>query len=1002
MGNSDSNFTCEGAELQSTNTWWGRGQRTSGRSYRKPNQPIRSQSRATKHQNVELNMDFGPFLSHSVFEKAWPDPQDDPGQNDPGQNNPGQNCPFLRVKDGSLSSEENLDKCDINLSNSSCPDSGFGESFPVPSPVSSRSPGWSPDLVLAPDLKDLMRTGAETGMKDVFRSRIRKWSDWTGSLRIKKRRVQDPDRNSIWSFNPLQNPDLPQIQVQEPNQTKTLEDQRLSIYQNFRQDLESKSTLGSTKTSSDSADPGDQHGLRSRPGLNQDPGLDRGVVRRAGWIWIKPLIKLNKDQLELVQRRKWKKYWVKLRGCWLQFFKSPGLDQDPDQDLEQDLGPVMELHEEALGPVMELRVWDSLVQPVPEHPTKEHVFCLSNAVGQVYLLQACSQSDLEAWITSIHSVAAATASRRSGHHGDTLDFLREHVHFLSLKMEAEQRVKKTATLQLSLITETDKRRSIQAQIGQWEQSVESLSLDVFRFRSYLTSVQGLELPNPKSPLCAASRASKCMLGKLGLFNVSTLHALVCSRDQAALRRHGRALIGQTRERRAPIGRSVRRRRSFRAAAKNAERQNEEEPMVKTRQVQQEKHEALTLLLSRSSAHLDYGFAVIGQVDAEGRSHIYISQVDPNGLSANQGLCVGDQVVSVNGTCVSRLDLDLIPSVFSHRTLLLSLWRRHASPDLSAANQEWASMSHDLRDADFWTPQSDDPLTTTSSEQSSDRINSLHQIFPECRAAEPDAPKNPYAERGEAEFHAPSPYSSSLSSGSPSHLSACQRIRKVVEELLETEKSYVKDLSLLFDLYLTPLQHQTFLSKHEMEALFGSLPAMLDFQRVFLQTLEEKIDLSPELSRPETPEESKKLLFSLGGSFLYYADHFKLYSGFCSNHLKVQKVLHRAKTDTAFKHFLDTRNPTNQHSASLESFLIKPVQRVLKYPLLLRELVSLTDERTPERLHLSEALKSMEKVASHINEMQKIYEEFGPVFERLTAENGAPYAQVRGVAAHASL
>ncbi|XP_072321599.1 rho guanine nucleotide exchange factor TIAM2-like [Eucyclogobius newberryi] len=302
------------------------------------------------------------------------------------------------------------------------------------------------------------------------------------------------------------------------------------------------------------------------------------------------------------------------------------------------------------------------------------------------------------------------------------------------------------------------------------------------------------------------------------------------------------------------------------------------------------------------------------------------------------------------------------------------------------------MSHDLRDADFWTPQSDDPLTTTSSEQSSDRINSLHQIFPECRAAEPDAPKNPYAERGEAEFHAPSPYSSSLSSGSPSHLSACQRIRKVVEELLETEKSYVKDLSLLFDLYLTPLQHQTFLSKHEMEALFGSLPAMLDFQRVFLQTLEEKIDLSPELSRPETPEESKKLLFSLGGSFLYYADHFKLYSGFCSNHLKVQKVLHRAKTDTAFKHFLDTRNPTNQHSASLESFLIKPVQRVLKYPLLLRELVSLTDERTPERLHLSEALKSMEKVASHINEMQKIYEEFGPVFERLTAENGAPYAQ----------
>lgn len=37
---------------------------------------------------------------------------------------------------------------------------------------------------------------------------------------------------------------------------------------------------------------------------------------------------------------------------------------------------------------------------------------------------------------------------------------------------------------------------------------------------------------------------------------------------------------------------------------------------------------------------------------------------------------------------------------------------------------------------------------------------------------------------------------------------------------------------------------------------------------------------------------QKLLSSLGGSFLYYADHFKLYSGFCANHIKVQKVLER--------------------------------------------------------------------------------------------------------------
>uniref|UniRef100_A0A8C5CHM2 DH domain-containing protein n=1 Tax=Gadus morhua TaxID=8049 RepID=A0A8C5CHM2_GADMO len=179
----------------------------------------------------------------------------------------------------------------------------------------------------------------------------------------------------------------------------------------------------------------------------------------------------------------------------------------------------------------------------------------------------------------------------------------------------------------------------------------------------------------------------------------------------------------------------------------------------------------------------------------------------------------------------------------------------------------------------------------------------------------------------------------------------------------------------------------------MESLFGSLPEMLDFQRVFSQTLEDRISCCPNLNSLETPEQFKKLLFSLGGSFLYYADHFKLYSGFCANHIKVQKVLERAKTDQTFKEFLEARNPTKQHSSTLESYLIKPVQRVLKYPLLLKELVSLTDAQSPEHSHLTEALRAMEKVASHINDMQKIYEDFGPVFDQLAAEQNSPDKEV---------
>lgn len=68
--------------------------------------------------------------------------------------------------------------------------------------------------------------------------------------------------------------------------------------------------------------------------------------------------------------------------------------------------------------------------------------------------------------------------------------------------------------------------------------------------------------------------------------------------------------------------------------------------------------------------------------------------------------------------------------------------------------------------------------------------------------------------------------------------------------------------------------------------------------------------------------------------------------------------------------------------SLETFLIKPIQRILKYPLLLQQLRDLSLTASVENEHLSAALKAMEKVAEHINEMQRINEEFGHVLDSL--------------------
>lgn len=64
------------------------------------------------------------------------------------------------------------------------------------------------------------------------------------------------------------------------------------------------------------------------------------------------------------------------------------------------------------------------------------------------------------------------------------------------------------------------------QIFLWEQNLEHFHMDLFRFRCYLASLQGGELPNPKRLLAFASRPTKLAMGRLGIFSVSSFHALV--------------------------------------------------------------------------------------------------------------------------------------------------------------------------------------------------------------------------------------------------------------------------------------------------------------------------------------------------------------------------------------------------------------------------------------------------------------------------------------------
>ena len=70
------------------------------------------------------------------------------------------------------------------------------------------------------------------------------------------------------------------------------------------------------------------------------------------------------------------------------------------------------------------------------------------------------------------------------------------------------------------------------------------------------------------------------------------------------------------------------------------------------------------------------------------------------------------------------------------------------------------------------------------------------------------------------------------------------------------------------------------------------------------------------------------------------------------------------------------------------------QRVLKYPLLLSEMRAHLDRDSYEHYHLSEALKGMNKVAEHINDMMRVHEEYGSFFDALVADQYHVKKEVR--------
>eukprot|EP01094_Clydonella_sp_ATCC50884_P003310 TRINITY_DN1255_c1_g1_i1.p1 TRINITY_DN1255_c1_g1~~TRINITY_DN1255_c1_g1_i1.p1 ORF type:complete len:364 (-),score=136.76 TRINITY_DN1255_c1_g1_i1:122-1150(-) len=181
-------------------------------------------------------------------------------------------------------------------------------------------------------------------------------------------------------------------------------------------------------------------------------------------------------------------------------------------------------------------------------------------------------------------------------------------------------------------------------------------------------------------------------------------------------------------------------------------------------------------------------------------------------------------------------------------------------------------------------------------------------------------------------------------------------KKVLEELLATEEDHVRDLNIIMSVFVEG-QHN--LNPHEVLSLFGNLESILPVNRQLLEGLRAVMDKPPEEQR-------------VGILFQEIADYLKMYAAYCAQQNKSLDTLTLLrKHNPAFAVFLQMCQADSRcRKLDLESFLIKPMQRICRYPLLLKELWKQTPETHVDYEELRTALEKVQDVVGIVNEKKR--------------------------------
>uniref|UniRef100_A0AAX7V1M5 Phosphatidylinositol 3,4,5-trisphosphate-dependent Rac exchanger 2 protein n=1 Tax=Astatotilapia calliptera TaxID=8154 RepID=A0AAX7V1M5_ASTCA len=189
---------------------------------------------------------------------------------------------------------------------------------------------------------------------------------------------------------------------------------------------------------------------------------------------------------------------------------------------------------------------------------------------------------------------------------------------------------------------------------------------------------------------------------------------------------------------------------------------------------------------------------------------------------------------------------------------------------------------------------------------------------------------------------------------------------VLNELLKTERDYVGTLEFL-SVFLHRLNQyaatkiEKNVTDETVKVLFSNIEEILAVHKDFLSMVEDLLQPDPHAHH------------EIGRCFLHFRSRFQIYDEYCGNHEKAQRLLlelnkiRNVRTCLLNYMLLGGRKNTE---VPLEGYLVAPIQRICKYPLLLRELLKRTPKKHNDYALVQESLQVMKEVCSSINEAKR--------------------------------